>query len=280
MFYYLISFDCETTGLSTERDQIVEFGAAIQSWDSLNGTLVDLESFTLHAKPAMAKMSKKAEEITGISMNMLHDKPNIIIVLDKFLQHVERICSDLLIPRIFVSYNGFQYDIPLMVMELERHKRSAIAYFRQLKLHCTVDLLPLARSCVDSTCLKRKANGSCSYKLGDVYRSVCSKPLINAHGALVDSQAVLTLLSFPCFQNALRDLLKDGSDHVLDTPHCKNPMGLVRNVIGRKDKKLFSKTRRVVDMMVNYQKKRKIILPVEDISHSPKKNKGILNLSL
>jgi DNA polymerase III alpha subunit (gram-positive type) len=256
MHYFLISFDCETTGLSTERDQIVEFGAAIQSWDSSTGILIDLESFTLHAKPTVAKMSKKAEEITGITMDMLESKPNIVTVLDKFLHHVQRICLDPCVPRLFVSYNGFQYDIPLMVMELERHKRSAITYFRQLKLHCAIDLLPLARSCVDSTCLKRKANGSCSYKLGDVYRSVCNKALVNAHGALVDSQAVLSLISFPCFQKALRDLLKDGTEHVIDTVHCKNPMGLVRTVIGRSDKKSSMKTRRVADMMVTYQKKR------------------------
>jgi DNA polymerase III alpha subunit (gram-positive type) len=258
MFYFLISFDCETTGLSTERDQIVEFGAAVQSWDSTNGTLVDMESFTLHAKPTIAKMSKKAQEITGISMSLLEDKPGIITVLDKFLQHIQRICSDPLIPRIFLSYNGFQYDIPLMVMELERHKRSAVTYFRQLKLHCAIDILPLARACVDSTCLKRKANGSCSYKLGDVYRSVCNQPLENAHGALVDSQAVLKLISFPCFQVALQDILKDGTEHVTDTAHCKNPMGLVRTVISRHTKKPLVKTRRITDMMNTYSKRRKL----------------------
>jgi DNA polymerase III alpha subunit (gram-positive type) len=264
MIYYLISFDCETTGLSTERDQIVEFGAAIQTWDSVTNVLVNLESFAHHAKPTVAKMSKKAEEITGISMRMLQDKPNIIAVLDKFLYHVQRICMDTSIPRLFLSYNGFQYDIPLMVLELERHKRSSVTFFRQLKLHCAVDILHLARLCVDSTCLRRKANGSCSYKLGDVYRSLCSKPLTNAHGALVDSEAVLKLISFPCFQDALRTLLKDGKEHVVDTAHCKNPMGLVRLVIGRNVKKTSVKTRRVADMMNTYCKKRKLTEEVKD----------------
>lgn len=266
MKFYLLSFDCETTGLSVLKDQIVEFGALIQLWDSESFETSILPSFAQYAKPTtVLTMAKRAEEITGITTRSLEDKPPIKEVLMAFLAHVEQVCADLEIPRILLSYNGFSFDMPMVVAEIERYGGSSVSYFRQLRLRSTIDVLPFGRSCLDITTLKRKANGSCSYKLGDVYYSVCKHTLLNAHGALADSQAVLDILQGVGIREAFRTLVLDLSE----TDCCKNPMILIRTILGRrcqagtKTKGTRGSSKRVLDMFSHHcQQKEKKTLKV------------------
>jgi DNA polymerase III epsilon subunit-like protein len=259
MKYYLISFDCETTGLSVIKDQIVEFGAIIQLWDSVSLEIVSLPSFAQYAKPTtVGGMTKRAEEITGITTHSLQSKPPIKEVLADFLIHLEQVCNDLDITRLLLSYNGFAYDIPLVVAEIERYGGSSISYFRQLRIRSAVDVLPLGRTCLDTTTLKRKANGSCSYKLGDVYFSVCNCTLENAHGALADSQAVLDIVHGEGLCGFFQTLVSDLSE----TNACKNPMILVRAILGRqkhtgtKTSRNPNSSKRVLDMFSRHTQQR------------------------
>ena len=254
MKYYLISFDCESTGLSAYSDQIVELGAVFRLWDSETGVSTDLQSFSEYAKPTVRTMCRKAEEITGISMASLQGKASIQTVLNNFTKHVDMVCDDVDIPRLLLSYNGFSYDIPLMVAEIERYGASSIGYFRQLRIQQAIDVLPFGRSCIDTSILRRKANGSCSYKLGDVYSAVCNNPLLNAHGSLADSKAVLDILDYPEIQTCFQSLVSESPEN----KQCQNPMVLVRTIVARiatKNGKMQS--RRVVDMVSAYNEKKR-----------------------
>ena len=260
MKYYLISFDCESTGLSAYSDQIVEFGAVFRIWDAATGVSTDLPSFAEYAKPTVRTMCKKAEEITGISMASLQSKASIHTVLNNFMKHVDLVCDDVDIPRLLLSYNGFSYDIPLMVAEIERYGESAVVYFRKLRIQHAIDVLPFGRACIDTSILRRKANGSCSYKLGDVYSSVCQGPLLNAHGSLADSKAVLDILDCPEIQTCFQSLVTESPEN----KQCQNPMILVRTIVSRiaaKNGAVAVKSRRVLDMVRTYnEKKRKRVM--------------------
>jgi DNA polymerase III epsilon subunit-like protein len=263
MKFYLLSFDCESTGLSVYADQIVEFGAVLCLWDSDTGVTTTLPTFSEYAKPTVKSMCGKAAEMTGISMATLEGKPPIQSVLDRFMQHVDTVCDDETIPRLLLSYNGFNYDIPLMVAEIERAAAgSALIYFRKLRLQSAIDVLPFGRACIDTSILRRKANGACSYKLGDVYSAVCNQSLQNAHGAIADSTAVLDILQgCDAIQTAFQTLVTCPAP---DNKQCENPMVLVRTVLARiatknggsNGKKTTSK--RVLDMVQTHvQKKRR-----------------------
>jgi DNA polymerase III epsilon subunit-like protein len=256
--YYLISIDCESTGLSVYNDQIVEFGAAIRKWNTETGEVEVLTSFSEYARPTVARMSKKAAEITGISQESLQNEPVVQEVFNHFLAHINTVCDEQ-IPRLLLSYNGFRYDIPLMTHELERCKESyALTYFRKLRIDYTIDMLPVCRASLDKTTLKRKATGTCSYKLGDVYSSVCKCPLENAHGALVDSVAVLDILRGELLETFTS--LVCSAATTSDDSQCKNPMTLIRSIVTkgpnskRKNGKMSSK--RVHDMIRVYKRKK------------------------
>lgn len=272
MKYYLISFDCESTGLSVYNDQIVELGAAFRLLDTDTGQAIELPSFAEYAKPTVATMCKKAEEITGISMAMLSEKPPISTVLDHFMKHIDTICTQDDVPRLLLSYNGFAYDIPLVVAELERAGMSAVAYFRMLRIHNAIDVLPFGRSCIDTSILRRRANGSCSYRLGDVYAAVCKCPLLNAHGALSDSNAVLDILQCVEIQQAFQLLVTSAPDNKL----CQNPMSIVRSVVSRLEtkhgtlKKNTTQSKRVIDMVRDHAAKKRKRLEQDKVANNKK----------
>jgi DNA polymerase III alpha subunit (gram-positive type) len=249
--YYLISIDCESTGLSVYNDQIVEFGGAISKWNVDTNEITELKSFCEYAKPSIATMSKKAEEITGIHAKTLKDSEYISKVFVHFSEHVNSVCTETY-PRLLLSYNGFRYDIPLICNELERiEKLYSLAFFRQLCIAYTIDILPFCREEMDTTMLKRKANGKCSFKLGDVYMSVCQCPLKNAHGALEDSMAVINILKNDASLLTRFKQIVLGLESCVDTTHCKNPMTFIRSIVGKKRKR--SASQRPFDMIKKFK---------------------------
>lgn len=261
MKYYVISFDCETTGLSVTRDQIVEFGAVVRLWDDTR--VEELAPFSMYCRPTVVTMSRRASEITGITMQSLEKQPTIRRVLESFRDHLDKVCTDADAPRVLVSYNGFAYDIPIVVAEAERCGMSAITYFRELRIQTSVDVLLFGREVLDTTCLVRKANGKCSYRLGDVYVACCKQPLLGAHGAVADSRAVLDILGCADVQCRFQNLLADSSGG--GGRKCvMNPMILIRSIVARmrkgQDTKKQSASKRFLDMfetsVVNNKKKK------------------------
>jgi DNA polymerase III epsilon subunit-like protein len=226
--HYVISFDLETTGLSRYQDQVTELGVEVVLWNTETHTQEVIGSFAKYVCPTCRTIAPAAALVTGITMDMIAGKPNISTVLRDFVTYLDELCTEPH-PRTLVSYNGFQYDIPLLVAELERARvGSALNYFRQLKIGRTIDVLPLGRGSLDTFCLKRRKNGSCSYRLGDVYESLCHCVLEGAHGALADSRAVLRLLECTEFCTAFSTALQTPD---LDNRSTRNIMELVQETL-------------------------------------------------
>jgi DNA polymerase III epsilon subunit-like protein len=226
--HYVISFDLETTGLSRYQDQVTELGVEVVLWNTETHAQEVIGTFAKYVCPTSRTIAPAAALVTGITMDMLAGKPNISAVLREFLTYLDEVCTEPH-PRTLVSYNGFQYDIPLLVAEMERSRAgSALSYFRQLKIGRTVDVLPLGRGSLDTFCLKRRKNGSCSYRLGDVYESLCHCVLDGAHGALADSRAVLRLLGCAEFREAFGTTLQSQE---LDSRSTRNIMQLVQEIL-------------------------------------------------
>jgi trimethylamine:corrinoid methyltransferase-like protein len=107
---------------------------------------------------------------------------------------------------------------------------------------------------LDTTKLRRRANGSCSYALGDVYAAVRACPLQNAHGALADSQAVLDLAQCTDMYTALCTAVTERTD----TPACQNIMSMVRAALTRRSKPgLTQPSRRIKDMFESQTRRKK-----------------------
>lgn len=192
---YFVSIDTEATGINKFTDNVVELGGVIEhvEFKSANEVVrTPLDVFTMHCNPHTVKMAGKASEITGITQEFLNSKPHVSVILNAFVAWVNRTCVDDKIPRVLVTYNGDGYDLPLIASECARIKELGIQrFFRSCRFECHVDALTVGRRALDTTTLIRRKNGTCSYKLGDVYKSTTGKVLEGAHGAVADSRAVL-----------------------------------------------------------------------------------------
>lgn len=270
---YVISFDCESTGLSVYKDQIVELGATVYRWTASACTFKSCGSFAQYARPTVARMSKKASQITGITAEQLAPHDTIGTVLAAFKDFVEQACPDRDVPRVLVSYNGFAYDLPIMVAELERIASGrSLAYFRELHVEWALDMLPLCRQRLDSSRMVRKANGACSYRLGDVYMSVCQKALQGAHGALADSEAVMRIMQCSELRACLRSELAPEEDTEQDRGTMENTMTLVRGIRDKIDR--MSRKREaqgVCDMITTFKRRRTSAVEISQTAHEENK---------
>jgi len=138
-----IVFDIETTGLSFKHDMITEIGAV----KVLNGEIVDSYSALVNPeRPIPANIV----ELTGITDDMVADKPTIEAVLPQFLDFVgdsavvaHNASFDVSFIKAQSDRLGHQFDpvvldtltlSRLLLKELKRHKLKQVAKYLKIKL--------------------------------------------------------------------------------------------------------------------------------------------------
>lgn len=199
-----ISIDFESTGLSVYDDHIVQFGVSMVRYNHTDGSITPLPSFTSYVFTER-EMSKGAAQVTGITNDTIKGAPKLHIVMMRLIKHLDKVCMPKDV-RVLIGYNTHKYDIPLLVNDLYRNmknfgkseqfsKGQVSSVVRLMRITSSVDLLKYCKQHVDTTQLKRRANGTCSYVLGDVYEALLGTRFANAHDALADTQAVIDLIS-------------------------------------------------------------------------------------
>lgn len=125
----IIFFDTETTGLSTKTAKIIQMAGI--KYKIIDGKLVEDKTLNLYINPGM-HVPEKITEITGITDEMLKDKPSEYEALTKhiqpFLGEEPNLCG----------YNSNKYDIPLLIRTYEDN-----GYY--LIVNKRVDILSVAR---------------------------------------------------------------------------------------------------------------------------------------
>lgn len=119
-----VCLDCETTGLDTNKDRIIEIGVCLFTFDTI------IESYETLINPDQP-IPHESTLIHNINDTMVEGKPKISEVFDQ----------------IFEISNGYtlighniDFDIKVINAEAKRHK-----YNKQLSLENTIDTVRLAR---------------------------------------------------------------------------------------------------------------------------------------
>ncbi len=172
-----IVFDIETTGFSNTNDKITEIGA-IKIKDN---RVIDRFSELINPKK---DISYKIQELTGITNDMVKDKPTIEEVLPKFLEF----CED----SVMVAHNA-EFDMSFIK---EKSRQQDLEFKNK-----SIDTLTLARVLLPE--LKR-------HRLNVVAKAL-GIPLLNHHRAVDDAEA--TALIFIKF---LEMLEKKGATNLKD----------------------------------------------------------------
>jgi DNA polymerase-3 subunit epsilon len=162
------AFDFETTGLLSGSDRIVEFGAVKFRGDAILGTFGEL------VNPGIP-IPEDSVRITGISGDMVADKPRVEVVLDPFLEFIG--------DSILVAHNA-SFDMGFLRAALAGSGRGDVQ-------NLLIDTQQLA---------KRAFPGQKSYSLQNL-AGFLKFPLNNAHRAVDDSIQCMKL-----FNACARDL--------------------------------------------------------------------------
>lgn len=184
----VISFDLETTGLSTKEDRIVELGATIYTLN--DGTLSHVADFVQRCQSPV-KMTAASIRITGITQESVDSQLlTAKDVLQLFRTFVNKHCKN---KRILTGWNILGFDLPVTCLEASRLPEGARNYFMDFGA-VVFDAMLAARIVLPTTRMLRNKAGQASYVLGDVHRVVTKQVLLGAHGALADSKAVVDIL--------------------------------------------------------------------------------------
>ena len=188
----LVSLDLETTGLSVEHDHITQIGVSV-STRSEDGILIHCGDFEKLVQ-CDGEISNTITKLTGITTAMVSGADCLKSVMGELITFMDRVCPPGM-ARILVAYNGVKFDVPLLVANLIRVGPGYLAdSIRAMKLAHVLDPLPMVRAELDPVSLPRTARGAPSFRLGNVYRCVVGSKLDNAHTALADAKAVLSVL--------------------------------------------------------------------------------------
>lgn len=179
--------------------------------------------------------------------------------------------------RFIVHYNGHQFDMLVIILELMRAKVDPEFYFQEWKLDASLDILAIGRQIWDASQLPRTAKGGCAYHLGGVYQAFVKRPLANAHGGLADARATLEVMqgSIECFQPLLEAKELPMMDGIKK----------LRDVIKMAKEKLPNKKDKQVSVMDRFAAvksataKRKRIIQEERSEDSLMENLSVENLS-
>ncbi len=270
---YVVSLDLETTGLSTTKDTICELGSTIHmfKFEHIGQTLRtvhvdDLTPFQSYCKPSTT-MHPDAMRVTGLTECFLSDKPSIKHILECFETHLQNEMQDVDVPRFLVTYNGRRFDLPIMVNEIHRSGINVQQYMRGLKFNAFIDVLLLNKSCIDTSKLMRKTNGSCSFKLGDVYQALLKTKLNGAHGAICDSKAVIDILQSDECKHHFFNLVIDNRPS-LTRQKCmfnllKETHDIITNINNRTQNTIQPCKKRTVSYLLNVIKRQKTSDPAK-----------------
>ncbi|MGL4911659.1 MAG: PolC-type DNA polymerase III [Romboutsia sp.] len=172
-----VVFDIETTGFSNTNDKITEIGA------------VKIENFEVVGRFSelinpQRDISYKIQELTGITNDMVKDKPTIEEVLPKFIEFIG--------DSVLVAHNA-EFDMSFIK---EKCKQQNIEFENK-----SVDTLTLARILLPD--LKR-------HRLNVVAKAM-GVPLLNHHRAVDDANATAFI-----FNKFLEILVKKGANTLSD----------------------------------------------------------------
>ena len=210
-------FDVEATGLHVVRDRIIQI--AIKKFLKNGGTPVE---YVTYINPGIP-ISEEAMEITGITPDMLRNKPTFTQVAQEIYDFIGD--SDL------AGYNCIRFDIPIL---MEEFNRAGLDF--EISHRKTIDV-------------QRIFNRMEPRNLQAAYRYYCQDEFGDAHDAMADVNATVDVLLGQIRKYKDQDLKNE--KETIEKP-VRNDMQALHNFTN--DQKVIDVTQRL-----KYNKKGQVI---------------------
>lgn len=164
----LVLFDLETTGLSVDKDRIVQFAGA-----RLNSSLNVLATVNLFLNPGIP-IPAGASAIHGIYDKDVKHKPTF--------NNVASFIHDFIGEADLAGHNVIAYDLPLLLSEFKRHSAGSMTISVNKRFVDTLEIF------------KHFHSQTFPHTLAGSVKHYCNMTLVAAHNALNDVMATADLL--------------------------------------------------------------------------------------
>ena len=205
--WVLLSFDLETTGRQVptpsskfQCSAVCEVGAV--AWflpSDGGGGGREVGRFQAYCRPRVP-VDRDAAAVTGLTTEFLQKSrpfPHVFTSLVEFWSGVRaRFAGSTF---VLLSYRGHLFDLPILLHDLRLcGEPDAVAQLSLLCLDFSLDGQALLRArALDAGLTLDVAKHGPNLVLGSVHQAVLRRPLVGAHGAVADSEAVLHILTHP-----------------------------------------------------------------------------------
>ena len=179
-----VFYDLETTGIDAVLDRVCQFAAVVRHGGD------EVLRYVSYANPHPRKMHPMAQQTTGITHQQLEGAP---VFRDLWMDFCKQLEAALKARGVegegccrFIGHNNVTFDNIMLQAELRRcHLHMRVCSF-SIQTSDTLRAVRIAK--------KSKLMLLENAKLSTVYEKVMKKPLVNAHDALADCDAVLRIV--------------------------------------------------------------------------------------
>ena len=175
----LALFDLETTGLKKNKDYIIQIACYCLGFDLKNKTCTPISGvFYTGVKPCKIPKEK------GHQIKCIPGAPKLGLASQNFINFLEMNLKPFE-HNALVAHNGNRFDIPFLISSMDRLGMNGKLKLESIGVTHRLDTLDLVRQ-------QNEINFD-NHKLGTVYQTLNGKPLENAHNALADTEALLSI---------------------------------------------------------------------------------------
>ena len=193
-----VVFDLETTGRSPVYHEIIEVAAVILD---PNGVPIEDATFAHYVKP-QRPIPSQITFLTTITNDLVQEAPRFGYVGASFIQFMQQTANDFQqisdVPvehLVLVGHNSRTFDVPFLLRSMIKY-RIEETFFSDRRFGLALDTLRIAKSAV--------RNRACpvvpsAYNLSTLFQFVTGNNLENAHQALNDVKATVSVLCYEHF---------------------------------------------------------------------------------
>ena len=183
--------DFEATDKIPLKSRITQIGIVLERPDGVTHTFETLVK-------ADQKICKMAQQITGITNEMLKDAPECKDALISMFEFISKYRNGH--PVVLIAHNGHGYDYKLLLAEMWRRQIRLYPTLKKCGIIRFFDSLTWARIHVKHHRLVKREDGKASFRLGDIYKSMFDKEFDNAHDAVADCRALMDICNCEYFR--------------------------------------------------------------------------------
>lgn len=186
-------FDCETTGLNTKTEEIIEIAALFDS-------NVSFESLINPQK----QIPEIITELIGIRDRDVEDAPKFDEAMDKFFEWIAENNKDNKEIHL-IAHNGHRFDFPILEHCALRYKYPLEEQFKKHNIVGTVDTLKIARSLPERKKKSNKLSTLCTDYAIEIDQSKLHRALYDVEclAKLCTMESIVSQLSKRKFVNLL-----------------------------------------------------------------------------